>query len=215
MTILRIIIVLLIGVGTGSYYLYLNDIITAENIYLFLENYAYLAPLLYFLIHVIRPFTMLPSSILSVVAGLTFGSWIGFLICITGFLLGTSTAYIMGKVFQLKWLISRYPQSQQLIQVLKENSTDNILLGISLRFVPIFPSDLVSFAFGVCKIRYREFALGTLIGSFPGLFMFYYAGIQFQQQSYFNLILILIAFVILTLIFWKKKQYYKEKFGIK
>ncbi|HJM44150.1 MAG TPA: VTT domain-containing protein, partial [Nitrospinota bacterium] len=44
------------------------------------------------------------------------------------------------------------------------------------RFSPIFPFNLLNYAFGITKVRFRDYALASWIGMFPGTVMYVYLG---------------------------------------
>jgi uncharacterized membrane protein YdjX (TVP38/TMEM64 family) len=44
------------------------------------------------------------------------------------------------------------------------------------RLSPIFPFNLLNYAFGITKVRFRDYVLASWIGMFPGTVMYVYLG---------------------------------------
>lgn len=51
----------------------------------------------------------------------------------------------------------------------KQLSKRGLLTIITLRIVPVAPFTVINLVAGASHIRFRDFALGTLIGSLPGM----------------------------------------------
>ena len=88
-------------------------------------------------------------------------------------------------------------------ELLKDNGFLMILL---LRLIPLFPFDLISYGAGLTKISYKDFALGTLIGTIPGILVFVNLGAQwitFNKTSIYLSVSLLILFIIAS-VFLKK-----------
>ncbi len=89
-------------------------------------------------------------------------------------------------------------------ELLKDNGFLMILL---LRLIPLFPFDLISYGAGLTKISYKDFALGTLIGTIPRHIIFFVnlgaQWITFNKTSIYLSVSLLILFIIVS-VFLKK-----------
>jgi len=191
-----------------SYFMFLTGFLSASTIMQILIASGWTAPLLYVSFHLFRPFSFLPSSLLVLAAGLAFDFWTGLLLSIFAFMLGSSIVYMIG----IKWkgfgaFKEHLEKAKKVTRVLKGK---NKFFLASICLMPVLPADLVSYASGAAGMKYLDFFVGKLLGSFPGLFLVFLSGSQIKSEQWMYMGLSLAGFVLLTTIIWIKK---KEIFG--
>ena len=62
---------------------------------------------------------------------------------------------------------------------------------LRLDLIPLFPFDIISYAAGFSGVKFKDFALATILGIIPGIFVFINIGDKV------NRILVLLAFMCL------------------
>ena len=85
---------------------------------------------------------------------------------------------------------------------------DNGFMTVLTMRLMFLPFDVVGYLSGLCHIRQREFALGTFIGTIPGLATFILLGSSITDPR--NLILALLFFVL----GWVLSRCLKERQGM-
>ena len=109
----------------------------------------------------------IPLTLLVVAAVLAFGPMEGFLYSLIGAELSALLSYALGRSMG-RDLVRRFA-STRLNSISKRLSTRGMLTIITLRVVPVAPFVIINLVAGASHIRFRDFALGTLLGLLPGI----------------------------------------------
>jgi len=108
-----------------------------------------------------------PLTLLVVAVVLAFGSLPGFFYSLAGAELSALLTYALGQGAG-RDLVRRYA-GKRLNSVSKKLSKRGLLTIVTLRIVPVAPFAVINLVAGASHIRFRDFALGTLVGLLPGL----------------------------------------------
>jgi phospholipase D1/2 len=96
-----------------------------------------------------------------------FGTWPGLLYALAGSWLNAVALFAIGR-----WMgrdtVRRFAGSL-LNRLSRKLSEAGLLAVITFRIVPAAPFSVINLIAGVSEIRWRDFALGTLIGMLPGI----------------------------------------------
>ncbi|USG63373.1 VTT domain-containing protein [Brevibacillus ruminantium] len=153
---------------------------------------------------------VLPSLFLSAANAVVFGLWGGFLISLTGEILGAVVSFLL-----YRWGISRSEKLQKvgetrLLRRLAEMSRARRLLTlILLRVNPLIPSGVVNVGASFSKIPFADFFLATVIGKTPSLVMETFIGhdLVFLAENKLRLLIaILLAASVFLLFKWTEKK---------
>lgn len=111
----------------------------------------------------------LPGVFFAVAAGVLFGPVWGTIACSLATTMGACLAFISGRYF-LKASIQSKVMNNALIRrfFFEEVRKNDIWLLMITRLVPIFPFNLQNFAYGITDIKFRPFAIYSLIFMLPG-----------------------------------------------
>jgi uncharacterized membrane protein YdjX (TVP38/TMEM64 family) len=115
----------------------------------------------------VAAFLAVPLTLLVIAAILGFGSLSGFLYALSGAELSAILAYAVGRSVG-RDLVRRFA-GKRLNSISKRLSRRGLLTIITLRLVPVAPFNVINFVAGASHIRFRDFALGTLVGLVPGI----------------------------------------------
>ncbi len=133
---------------------------------------AALYPLFYAACNVL----LLPGGILSVGGGFFFGLWWGFLLVLTGNVLGAAVAFCLSRFMGRRWferkMLTR-PRWAALDQAIAREGWKIIVLS---QVHPLFPTSLINYLYGITRIRFWECMLWVALGQAPGLFLYVYIG---------------------------------------
>lgn len=117
-----------------------------------------------------------PASILTFGAGAAFGLGYGFALVWVGAMLGACASFWAGRRWLRGWVerrIARYPAFLAIDAVV---SVDGPRMVFLTRLTPIFPFAFLNYAFGLTRVRFRDYALASGAGMVPGMLLFVYLG---------------------------------------
>lgn len=123
------------------------------------------APLLVLALFLLGGVSFLPAAMLIVLVGGVFGVWPGFLYALSGSTASAFMLYGVGRALgrdRVKLLAGR--RITRAARVLPRNG---ILMVALLRVAPAAPFSAVNLLAGAVRLRFRDYAIGTLIGMTP------------------------------------------------
>ncbi len=147
----------------------------AEVLRDFIRQRGLWGPVLYVTVYSFRSLIFFPASILTILARILFGPWLGILFAMIGENISANISFVVGRYFAgdlLKYLSTK----KQLVPRLTCKIQDNGFLTVLIMRLTYLPFDLVGYSSGMCNIKHKDFALGTLIGTLPGLTTFVFLG---------------------------------------
>lgn len=196
-------------------FLYNNNILNLDTLKNLILNSGYFAPIIYIIAFSLVPLTFFPDSVLAILGGSIFGLGPGFFYTSIGALIGGSISFFLSRLLGKSFVEKLESDKIQNIQILLKDK--GFFMILILRLIPLFPFDLISYGAGLTKISYKDFALGTLIGTIPGILVFVNLGAQWislDKNSIYLSVSLLIIFIISS-VFLKKiyinKHLSKEK----
>lgn len=147
--------------------------LTPERIRDFIRGFGPLAPLVFVLVYAARAVVLvIPVGIMSLAGGLAFGKWLGTLYILIGATAGSCISFLiaryLGRGFVEKLGVMKKGRLKKLDEGVEKNGFRAILF---MRLVPLFQYDAVNFGSGLSRMKFRDYALGTLIGMAPGGFV--------------------------------------------
>jgi uncharacterized membrane protein YdjX (TVP38/TMEM64 family) len=178
---------------------------TPENVKNYVNSYGVLAPIVYIILFTLSAVTLFPDSVLAISGGMCFGLAGGFIYTLLGALSGATFAYYLAKTLGqnfIKKVIKK--DMSKLENVMRKGGFYIVFI---LRLIPLVPFDVISYCAGFTGIKYKDFALGTLVGTIPGIFVYINLGDKTREigSSSFYLSIALLVALIVGSLFLKKK----------
>ncbi len=169
-----------------------------QNIRNLLLSFGPLALVAYIVLYAINTVTLFPPiGIMSLTAGAVFGPWLGALGIMAGSFLGTTATFVISRRFGSGFVEGLLKgKAADFKRKLERNGFKVILL---IRLIPVLPWEVVNYASGLSKIKYRDFILGTLIGIFPSVMIqtYFSHSVVFWDWKDPKIYLAIAAFVLL------------------
>ena len=134
------------------------------------------APLVFIPLYVVACVLFVPGSILTLSAGFLFGVARGSVYVSVAATLGATLAFLIGRYFARQWVAARlanYPKFKAVDEAVAQEGWKIVALT---RLSPVFPFNLLNFAFGLTKVRVRDYVLATWAGTLPGTILYVYLG---------------------------------------
>jgi uncharacterized membrane protein YdjX (TVP38/TMEM64 family) len=156
----------------------------------------------------------LPASVFVIAAGVIWGWKLGGLYAIIGGFLGAIAAYYVGG-FLGEGLLDKFGSVGRGVR--KQVESSGFMSMLIVRLIPGPPFAVWNYAAGVAKMRFRDYALATLIGIIPSHLVFTYCadslvnGTMTQGDAIKRLAIICALLLALILI----PLYIKKRMGVK
>ncbi|HIK44897.1 MAG TPA: TVP38/TMEM64 family protein [Leptolyngbyaceae cyanobacterium M65_K2018_010] len=117
----------------------------------------------------------LPGSILTLGAGVVFGLIMGSIYVLIGATLGAISAFLVGRYLARGWVSQKIQGNANFAAIDQAVAQEGFKIVLLTRLSPIFPFNLLNYAFGVTGVSLRDYALGS-VGMVPGTLMYVYVG---------------------------------------
>jgi uncharacterized membrane protein YdjX (TVP38/TMEM64 family) len=119
---------------------------------------------------------LLPGSVLTLGAGLLFGLAGGFITVSIGSTLGACAAFWVGRTVARNWISGKVAANGKFAAIDQAVAHQGFKIVLLTRLSPIFPFNILNYAFGLTRIPFWKYALGSWIGMIPGTVMYVYFG---------------------------------------
>ncbi len=142
--------------------------LTPAGIRDYIQSFGRGAAIVYVVAYALNTVSILPPiAILSLSAGIAFGKVWGAVFLMSGAMLGTSATFFISRIFGRAFI-------ERLTKGRLKNLDD--LLGrrgfltiLFFRVVPLLPYEVLNYASGLSKIKFRDYSLATFLGLIPGV----------------------------------------------
>lgn len=205
-------VVLLLCVLVGMRHNILN-MINLDGIKDYIDSYGHFSALIFILLFSLRTLLVIfPYTLFVILGGSIFGSGKAFIYSLISAFICSTLSFFISR-FAGKELIGRRIKGKiegLNLKIEKHGFKIIFFMRISI----IFPFDILNFAAGLSKIRYRDFILATLLGIIPETFSLTYLGSNLDEPFSFEFCIAL-ALVLLTVAVPFAINKYKEKNNVK
>jgi len=129
----------------------------------------------YILLYNLATVLLIPAVILTLGGGAIYGVFWGSIYVFLASTLGATLAFLLGRYVSRDWAIrklSQYPKFSALDRAVVQSGFKIVLLT---RLSPIFPFNLLNYAFGVMQVSLQDYVLGS-VGMIPAIVGYTYIG---------------------------------------
>lgn len=210
-SILILTIICIIATGIG---MYLIGGIDQKQLETWLENMGILAPIIYIIFYTIGTLLILPSTPLNLTGGAIFGIWWGTFWTTVAAVIAAMVAFAFTRTIGKDIIAKKFAGRWEAIDA--EIRLGGLFYMFSIRLLPIIPYGLVNFAAGLTSIRWRDYIIGTLLGTVPGVLPFVMMGSGFTELSKGNISQLLFAFTLTAMLvggatWYRRRRQFKGK----
>ncbi|MGD1716401.1 TVP38/TMEM64 family protein [Dapis sp. BLCC M172] len=157
---------------TGKYF---NLPQVLRNTLIWIESLGFWGPITFIIIYNLATLLLIPGSVLTLGGGVIFGVFRGSIYVVLASTLGATIAFVIGRYISRDWVcqqLSQHPKFKAIdIAVVKEG----FKIVFLTRLCPLFPFNLLNYAFGVMRVSLKDYILGSL-GMIPATVMYVYLG---------------------------------------
>ncbi|MFH1455683.1 MAG: TVP38/TMEM64 family protein [archaeon] len=179
-----------------------------EALKTYVLSFGIFAPISLILLYALAMVFLIPGTPFNLVAGYLFGPYIGTLYALIGAMLGVSAAFFIAKYMAsdfIEKLLEK--QTKKLNKYNKKLEKKGFQVLLILRLLSVIHFSGLSYLAGMTKMKYRDFFLATLIGSFPATFILVSVGHAAQNifSARFIFFILLFALMVMITFYYKKK----------
>jgi len=126
-------------------------------------------------LYIIATVAFLPGSIVTLGAGVVFGLFFGTILVFIGSTLGATGAFLIGRYLARKWVYKIISSNENFQAIDTAVGKEGLKIVILTRLSPIFPFNVLNYAFGVTSVSLKDYFIGS-VGMLPGTMMYVYLG---------------------------------------
>jgi uncharacterized membrane protein YdjX (TVP38/TMEM64 family) len=133
-------------------------------------------PVLFAAAYVPAAVLFVPGSLLTLGAGFVFGLGKGTVIVSLGSTAGAAAAFLVARSLAHDWVARRVAGRPTLAAIGRAVELDGFKVVLLTRLSPVFPFNLLNYAYGLTAVSLRTYVLASWIGMLPGTIMYVYLG---------------------------------------
>jgi uncharacterized membrane protein YdjX (TVP38/TMEM64 family) len=118
---------------------------------------------------------LLPGTILTLSAGVIFGAVQGSIYAWIGATLGATLAFLTGRYLARQWVTQKIAHRSRFQAIDRAVSQAGLKIVLLTRLSPLFPFNLLNYAFGITGVSLRDYVLGS-VGMIPTTILYVYIG---------------------------------------
>ena len=142
-----------------------SNIISHQNIELFITHYRSISWLVYIIALVLAIMSPLPDTPIVLVGGYIFGPIVGTGLTILAQILGATADFYLARVLGRDFVTKKFPQSVNLLNTYSQKLGWQTIFF--MRLTPTLSFDFLSYASGLSSISFTRYILATIGGMVP------------------------------------------------
>jgi len=140
-----------------------------------IESLGAVGAIAFILLYIVSTVAFLPGSVLTLGAGIVFGVLSGALYVFVGATLGATLAFLVGRYLARGWVSQKIAGNAKFQAIDEAVGREGLKIVLLTRLSPVFPFNLLNYAFGVTGVSLKDYFLGS-VGMIPGTIMYVYLG---------------------------------------
>ncbi|OGQ55703.1 MAG: hypothetical protein A3J24_04985 [Deltaproteobacteria bacterium RIFCSPLOWO2_02_FULL_53_8] len=157
----------IIGIFIIARHTGVGDYLEQERLRAWIGGFGVWGPVVYIVVFCAAPVLMLPGLPLTIIGGVLFGPLWGSVYVMTGATIGACAAFLFARYMGRKWVAT----------IIKDTRLDSLdaqvkqhgwkLVAIT-RLIPLFPFNLLNYAFGLTSVKFSHYAAASFFFMIPG-----------------------------------------------
>jgi uncharacterized membrane protein YdjX (TVP38/TMEM64 family) len=131
-----------------------------------------LGALVFILIYVVAIVAALPAAPISVAAAALFGSVWGVILINIGATLGASLAFLVSRYFAREAVVNWLGRNEKFRRLDALTEEHGAIIVALTRLVPVFPFNLLNYAFGLTRVPFWTYVFWTWLCIIPGTVLY-------------------------------------------
>lgn len=207
---LLIFIVFLITVITTVRVTGLHACLDQQRLQQWIAGYGAWGPLIYISFYFVAPAFFLPGLPITIVGGVLFGPLWGVVYTIIGSTGGACIAFLVARYLGREWVANKI-RGTNLGKLDEEVERQGWKIVAFTRLIPLFPFNLLNYAFGLTKIKFLHYAVTSFIGMLPACIAYIVFSSSLLDLLKGKISVQLIVGIVLVVIVSAIPIYYKKR----
>jgi uncharacterized membrane protein YdjX (TVP38/TMEM64 family) len=174
--VLAVLVLAIVAAAVG-----LREHITIDNIERTVRSLGPWGPVAFIAIYLVAPALFLPGAPLTIAAGVLFGPIWGTVYTICGATGGATIAFLVARYLGREWVERRTSGSVARIKAGVEDEGWKFVAFT--RLVPIFPFNVLNYAFGLTNIGLLPYAVASFVFMLPATAAYVYLGYAGREAA--------------------------------
>lgn len=178
---------IVIALGLVATIVVLGVFLPIKDLFLtFLEQVRALGvwgPVLLGAVYIAATVLMLPGAILSLGAGFLFGVVPGVITISISSTLGAGAAFLVGRFLARDWVSKKVAAMPRFAALDAAVAREGFKIVFLTRLSPVFPFNLLNYAYGLTGVPFSHYFLASWIGMLPGTVLYVYLGSAAQSLA--------------------------------
>jgi uncharacterized membrane protein YdjX (TVP38/TMEM64 family) len=133
-------------------------------------------PVVFVILYIAACVLFIPGSLLTLGAGVLFGVAEGSVLVSIASTAGATCAFLIGRYFARDWIASKLADRPAFRPIDEAVAREGWKIVGLTRLSPVFPFNLLNYAFGLTRVRLRDYVLASWVGMMPGTVLYVYVG---------------------------------------
>ncbi|MCH8320591.1 MAG: TVP38/TMEM64 family protein [Acidobacteria bacterium] len=133
-------------------------------------------PVFFIVFYILATVLFLPGLIPTMAAGVLFGVIRGTLLVSISSISGATLAFLIGRYLAREWVAAMIRGNQKFEAIDAAVAQEGWKIVGLTRLSPVFPFNLLNYAFGLTQVSLKDYFLASWIGMLPGTVMYVYIG---------------------------------------
>jgi uncharacterized membrane protein YdjX (TVP38/TMEM64 family) len=142
---------------------------------MWVKNLGVFGPIAFMIIYNLATLLFIPGSLLTLKGGCLFGVFWGSIYVLIAALVGASLAFLIGRYLSRDWVCQKMAKNPKFQAIDRAVAKEGWKIVLLTRLSPLFPFNLLNYAFGVTQVSFKDYLLGSL-GIIPATVMYVYIG---------------------------------------
>lgn len=148
---------------------------TLRGVLIKINSFGAVGAIAYIALYIIATVAFLPGSIVTLGAGVVYGVFLGSIYVFIGATLGATAAFLIGRYLARGWVYKKIAGNEKFKAIDEAVGKEGFKIVLLTRLSPVFPFNLLNYAFGVTGVDLKDYLLG-FVGMIPGTIMYVYLG---------------------------------------
>jgi uncharacterized membrane protein YdjX (TVP38/TMEM64 family) len=145
----------------------LDQYLDQDRLREWISSYGVWGPIVYIIFYSIAPSLMLPGVPITVAGGVLFGPIGGTIYTSIGATIGASIAFLISRYLGRDWVDAMLKDRWKELDA--EVDRQGWKIVAFTRLIPLFPFNMLNYAFGLTRIRFSHYVLASFIFMLPGI----------------------------------------------
>jgi len=153
-----------------------NGQLLLRNALDWISGQGMLGAVIYILLYILATVFMMPGSVLTLGAGVIYGVVWGSILVSVAATSAATAAFLVGRYFARDWVSKKIEGNEKFKAIDTAVAKEGWKIVGLTRLSPIFPFNLLNYAYGLTKVSLKDYFFASWIGMIPGTIMYVYIG---------------------------------------